>query len=157
LIEGNREPQAGDIIYSRNATVGEAALVAEEHEEFAMGQDVCLIRFGESLFPEFALHVLKSGLISQQLDVSMIGSTFKRINVDDIRSFTFTLPPVEEQRDLVTKLNEITVRYDDLIDNAEVASDLLQERRTALISAAVTGKIDVHDWEPAHDKAKGVS
>jgi type I restriction enzyme S subunit len=149
LIEGNREPRGGDIIYSRNATVGEAALVPEEHPEFAMGQDVCLIRLGDALYPEFALHVLKSGLISQQLDVSMIGSTFKRINVDDIRSFTFTLPPLAEQRDLVAELNEITVRYDSLIDNALEASDLLRERRTALISAAVTGKIDVRDWEPA--------
>jgi len=148
LIEGNREPQASDIIYSRNATVGEAALVPKEYEEFAMGQDVCLIRLGESLLPEFALNVLKSGLISQQLDVSMIGSTFKRINVDDIRSFTFTLPPIEEQRDLVSKLNAITFQYDGLNDNAQMASNLLQERRTALISAAVTGKIDVRDFAP---------
>ncbi|MDQ8194042.1 restriction endonuclease subunit S [Coraliomargarita sp. SDUM461004] len=148
LIEGDREPRSGDIIYSRNATVGEAALVPDEHPEFAMGQDVCLIRLGDALYPEFALHVLKSGLISQQLDVSMIGSTFKRINVDDIRCFTFTLPPLDEQRDLVAELNEITVRYDSLIDNALQASDLLQERRTALISAAVTGNIDVRDFAP---------
>lgn len=113
-----------------------------------MGQDVCLIRSGKSLHPEFALYILKSRLISQQLDVSMIGSTFKRINVDDIRNFIFTLPPVEEQKALVTELGRITVRYDGLIDCAQDASILLQERRTALISAAVTGKIDVRSWEP---------
>ena len=43
LLEGGRRPRAGDIIYSRNATVGDAALVTSS-ERFAMGQDVCLLR-----------------------------------------------------------------------------------------------------------------
>ncbi len=44
LIEGGRKPRAGDLILSRNATVGEVAQVAEWHSPFAMGQDVCLLR-----------------------------------------------------------------------------------------------------------------
>jgi type I restriction enzyme S subunit len=44
LTEGGRKPRAGDLILSRNATVGEVAQVAEWHPPFAMGQDVCLLR-----------------------------------------------------------------------------------------------------------------
>src|SRR5438034_4143728 len=44
LIEGGRKPQSGDLILSRNATVGEVAQVAEWHPRFAIGQDVCLLR-----------------------------------------------------------------------------------------------------------------
>ncbi|WP_181357389.1 hypothetical protein [Stenomitos frigidus] len=44
LIDGGRKPQTGDLILSRNATVGEVAQVADWHPPFAMGQDVCLLR-----------------------------------------------------------------------------------------------------------------
>jgi type I restriction enzyme, S subunit len=148
LIEGGRKPGPGDIIFTRNATVGEAAIVPANHHDFAMGQDVCLIRVADALSPEYTLHVLKSRLILKQLDLAMIGSTFKRINVDDIRNFVFAIPPVDEQTRLAAAMNRISKKYDRLILEAENSATLLQERRTALISAAVTGKIDVRHWQP---------
>lgn len=146
LIDGGRKPQPGDIIYSRNATVGEAALVAEGMPNFAMGQDVCLIRLNSDLLPEFILHVLKSPVILQQLDLVMVGSTFKRINVNDIRNFSLALPPVEEQAEIIEKVNRILGKYDALASKAQVTIELMQERRATLISAAVTGKINVRTW-----------
>ncbi|MES3008909.1 MAG: restriction endonuclease subunit S [Pseudomonadota bacterium] len=148
LIGGGRDPRIGDIIYSRNATVGEAALVGEDTPRFAMGQDVCLIRFGNNIDPEFMLQVLKSNLISQQLELAMVGSTFKRINVDSIRSFLIALPPLEEQQEISVEICIRLTKHDRVIEYAESAIKLMQERRTALISAAVTGKIDVRDWAP---------
>lgn len=148
LISGGRKPIDGDIIYSRNATVGEAALVGKDMPRFAMGQDVCLIRSSRRLFPEYVLHVLKSRVIAKQLDLAMVGSTFKRINVDDIRNFSIVFPPHDEQIEIAKELNRIIHKYEGLIMNAECAIELMRERRTALISAAVTGKIDVRDWEP---------
>jgi type I restriction enzyme S subunit len=52
-------------------------------------------------------------------------------------------PPVEEQREIVAYLQQELTRFDTLTTEAQRAIDLLQERRTALISAAVTGQIDV--------------
>ena len=146
LISGGRKPQPGDIIYSRNATVGEAALVAKGMPKFAMGQDVCLIRLDQGVLPEYILYVLKSGIISNQLDLAMVGSTFKRINVDDIRNFAIALPPHTERVEIVAELTRVLDKYDELVCKAEMTIGLMQERRTALISAAVTGKIDVRDW-----------
>lgn len=77
LIDGGRKPVCGDIIYSRNATVGEAAIVSDNMPDFAMGQDVCLIKTNEKVIPEFILYTLKSELIAQQLNLAMVGSTFK--------------------------------------------------------------------------------
>jgi type I restriction enzyme S subunit len=147
LIGGGRKPQPGDIIYSRNATVGEAALVAENMPEFAMGQDVCLIRMGEDVLPEYIHYVLKSGVVSNQLDLAMVGSTFKRINVDDIRNFAIALPSYNEQVEIAAELSRILDKYDILVTKAEATIELVSERRTALISAAVTGKIDVRNWQ----------
>ncbi len=148
LIEGGRKPRPGDIIYSRNATVGEAALVTEDMPDFAMGQDVCLIRLCDSLESEFLLYVLKSGVIETQLSLAMVGSTFKRINVDNIRNFLLALPPKSEQKAIVKTLSNLTSKYDSLVFKAQLKIGLMQERRTALISAAVTGKIDLRGWTP---------
>ena len=147
LIDGNRKPQIGDIIYTRNATVGEAALVHEELSRFALGQDVCLIHIIQKLYPEFLLHFLKSEIIKIQLNSAMVGSTFKRINVDDIRNYVVIIPPFEEQKEILKALETNTKQYDSLIFSAEKQIDLMQERRTALISSAVTGKIDVRQWQ----------
>lgn len=58
------------------------------------------------------------------------------------------LPPVAEQRDIASFIGEQTQRFDHLSAVAEDAIATLQERRAALISAAVTGKIDVRGYRP---------
>jgi len=56
-------------------------------------------------------------------------------------------PPEEEQAEIVSVLDKQAASLDALITESEIAIALLQERRSALISAAVTGKIDVRDWK----------
>ena len=149
LIEGNRLPEDGDIIFSRNATVGEAARVTMNHPPFAMGQDVCLLKKSiPSIDTDFFMHQLKSRVVSYQLDTLMVGSTFKRINVDDIRNFIVVMPPEEEAVEIRKYLNSMVSKYRRLEQTALDQVALLQERRTALISAAVTGKIDLRGWQP---------
>ena len=143
LIEGGRKPKAGDIIYSRNATVGHAALVPEGHDKFAMGQDVCLLKILSDGEPEFMLFQLRSKSVFAQLDLLMVGATFQRINVDNIRNFLVVWPPPEEQRNIVQFLKNKTCHVDRLVVKLQTSIELLKENRTALISTAVTGKIDV--------------
>ena len=147
LIDGNRKPQVGDIIYTRNATVGEASLVHAELPKFALGQDVCLIHIIQKLSSEYLLHFLKSEIIKIQLNSAMVGSTFKRINVDDIRNYVIVIPPIEEQECILKDLDQKIEKYDSLINFAVKQIQLMQERRTALISSAVTGKIDLRNWQ----------
>ena len=101
------------------------------------------------------MHQVNSPVVKLQLDSLLIGSTFKRINVEDIRSFLIVSPPKDEQVEIRISLHGKTERYGALISDAEEAIRLIQERRTALISAAVTGKIDVRHWQPtAHSQQK---
>lgn len=146
LIEGDRQPLPGDLIFSRNATVGEVAQVNAEHPKFAMGQDVVLLRkCSPDYSSDFLQHVIRSPVVTRQLSVLMIGSTFKRINVEEIRSFIIPVPPAHEQADIATRVDADAARSDELIAEANSAIRLLQKRRTALISAAVTGQIDVRN------------
>lgn len=144
LIEEGRDPRAGDLIVSRNATVGEVAQVADWHPPFAMGQDVCLLRKQSPNYcSDFLQSVFRSKIASEQLALCMIGSTFKRVNVEEIRSLTIPMPPAAEQESIAAFLGVETVKIDTLITEAQHAIGLLKEHRSALISAAVTGKIDV--------------
>jgi type I restriction enzyme, S subunit len=151
MIEGGRRPRVGDIIYSRNATVGAAALVSFD-ERFCMGQDVCLIRSAQ-VIDRYTLYLLKSSILAEQLEAVMIGSTFRRINVGEIKKFWVCVPPRSEQALIISFLDGETDRLDRMIAKVEEAIARLQEYRTALITAAVTGKIDLREGIPASEPA----
>ncbi|HBQ2535542.1 TPA: restriction endonuclease subunit S [Klebsiella pneumoniae] len=68
------------------------------------------------------------------------------IGQDNIKEGIILIPPFEEQIEINNHIDNMRNIYECIIENALEGVDLLQERRTALISAAVTGKIDVRDW-----------
>ena len=80
----------------------------------------------------------------------MIGAAGTRkdpnIGQDNIKEAKVLIPPLEEQKKIADYLDKMQSHFDSLTVNAERAIQLMQERRTALISAAVTGKIDVRGW-----------
>ncbi len=96
----------------------------------------------KSAINEFIALVLKTRRLDDIADVS----TVPQINNKHINPEKFPLPPIEEQRRIVDHLRKKTSAFEKLIYLAEEQIQLMQERRTALISAAVTGKIDVRDW-----------
>jgi type I restriction enzyme S subunit len=63
--------------------------------------------------------------------------------MEDLYACAIALPPTDEQSAIVAFLDSELLKFDTLTAEAQRAIDLLQERRTALISAAVTGQIDV--------------
>ncbi|WP_026687428.1 restriction endonuclease subunit S [Azovibrio restrictus] len=71
------------------------------------------------------------------------------ISSTNIKETPLVIPPKQERKQIFSHINEQLRKFDLLENNANVQIELLQERRTALISAAVTGKIDVRDWQPA--------
>jgi type I restriction enzyme S subunit len=146
LIEGGRQPSPGDLIFSRNATVGEVAQVEKGHPPFAMGQDVCLLRrLCDDSSSDFMQFVIRSSVVVEQLKNIMVGSTFKRVNVEEIRGLQVPAPPPEEQARIAAFLIEECDTLDMLKREAELAISLLRERRSALIAAAVIGQLDVRE------------
>ena len=68
--------------------------------------------------------------------------------VRDLRRFMIPTPPLEEQKEIVKVIIDEFNKLNSLISKYQKQIDLMQEYRTALISQAVTGKIDVRDWQP---------
>jgi type I restriction enzyme S subunit len=143
MISGGREPRGGDVVYSRNVTVGAAALVTTE-EPFCMGQDVSLIRAADQ-DQRFLVFLLRSPSVMGQLDSFMVGSTFNRINVSKIKQLAVCVPPLGEQRRIAAFCQQGHKNIEQMILTIGDAIVRLNELRTALISASVTGKIDVRE------------
>lgn len=139
LTEGGRDPRVGDIIYSRNASLGSAALV-DTGEKFCVGQDLCIVRPQNS--GTFLHYVLNSTAVTSQVEEIMIGSTFNRINVSSIKDLWVTQPPEAEQREVAEYLDSTIERINELQKEINYGGKLLQGKRQAIITAAVTGQID---------------
>ena len=88
--------------------------------------------------------VREHGLI-EQIVANSNGVSYPAINATQIGEFPITLPPTVEQRAIAQYLDQETARIDELVERAETAVERLNEYRTALINAAVTGKIDVRE------------
>jgi type I restriction enzyme S subunit len=148
LIEGDRKPKRGDLIYCRNASVGACALV-ETDIDFAMGQDVCLIRsqLQNQRFLNFLFH---SPFMDHQLELLLVGSTFKRINISDIKALTVLVPPRYEQDAICEFLDSSFVPFGTAISRHEREIELLREYRTRLVADVVTGKLDVREALAGH-------
>lgn len=89
------------------------------------------------------LHALKSAALFAQLEAGALGATIRGINIRDLKRASLPVPPRQEQEAIATFLERETARTDNLIAKVREAIDRLTELRAALVSAAVTGKIDV--------------
>jgi len=77
----------------------------------------------------------------------------KRVPSGVIDNFSIAYPSLPEQEEIVAYLNDSLNQYERLDADANRLIQILSERRSALISAAVTGKIDVRDWQPPVDES----
>jgi type I restriction enzyme, S subunit len=134
-----------DIVYGREGERwGHAALVPES-PELCLGQRMMQFRASRSIEPAFLSLLLNSDAVYKQGAVDTVGATAPHVNISTIRNYYFPLPPLAEQRAIVAHLDEKCGKIDQLKAKAERGIELLKERRSALISAAVTGKIDVRE------------
>lgn len=128
----------GTVMLSRTASVGYSAIMGVD---MATTQDFANWVCGDDLEPEFLLFVFRG--MTKEFERLMMGSTHNTIYMPDIAMFRFARPPLDEQAEIISFIRKQTAQIDDLIATAEKVVELSAERRAALISAAVTGKIDV--------------
>lgn len=138
LTEGDRIPLQGDIVYSRNASVGSAAMIRSDFK-FCLGQDVCLIR--TKINSRFLEILLNSRVVMGQLERALQGSTFKRINIQQIKEFYLLIPSIQLANKIVEFIEAESTKIDQAIAVQQQQIEKLKEYKTSLIDAAVTGKI----------------
>jgi len=92
---------------------------------------------------EWLRWTLLSKPVREDLACGSLGAAVRGVNIFDLKRVLGPLPPADEQVEIGVSISTATRQLDELSVEAQSAIDLLQERRTALISAAVTGQIDV--------------
>ena len=136
------KPAMGDILFTREAPAGEACMVPRE--EICLGQRMVLLRINPSTcHGRFLLWQLYSRRVQDHFRLSVNGSTVGNVRLPVLRATPIWLPPVDEQRRIADDLDEQAEKIDALIAEAEGIVAVAKERRSALITAAVTGQIDV--------------
>ncbi|MGO8448713.1 restriction endonuclease subunit S [Rhizobium ruizarguesonis] len=131
------------VVCITGARTGAVAHVIQLVEPAFVNQHVCLVR-SRGIKGRFMAYFLSSRAGQQQLQVAMYGLK-QGLSLEDIRETVLLLPSETEQCQITAWLDSQTARIDALVNEAESQLVLLAERRSALISAAVTGKIDVRN------------
>jgi|SRR5690554_6291836 len=138
-----------DLLFSITAYLGSVAVVPTELETAYVSQHIALARlFKERLLPRWVAYVTLSDVGKNYLSSQGYGGTKVQLSLEDVAELLVTAPPLDEQAAITSFLDHEIARIDALAEEGDSVIKLLQERRSALISAAVTGKIDVRGWQP---------
>ena len=134
---------SGTLVMAIAANVGDTAILGFE----AYAPDSVV---GFKPERDIELEFLRFSLMAalQELKKTSTQSTQANLNIDRISGIKSVFPPLAEQSAITVYLNEVMERFSLLEKQAEASIELMNERRSALISAAVTGKIDVRGWQP---------
>lgn len=138
-------PRVGDIFMVKSgATTGVTAIV-ETETEFNIWSPLAAVRCGPGALPRFMLYFMRSTNFLAAVAMNWSYGTQQNIGMGVIENLRVALPPTEEQQDIAATLDRKTSRLDALEAKTRHSIELLKQRRSALITAAVTGQIDLRE------------
>lgn len=143
----------GDVLVVQTGDIGQTAVVGPEFEGCNCHALIIISPVHDVIMGEWLERVLRSEFGQHSLFSVQTGALHPHLNCGNVKLLRVPVPPKEEQRSIIQAIEELLRPLTDLLTDAEAAIALLQERRAALISAAVTGKIDVRGLVPTQAEA----
>ena len=134
---GTQMVRAGSLVLSTRAPIGHLALAGSSVCTNQGCRSLVFRHSGDETYFYFQLHAAKP-----VLQAAGRGSTFKELGSEDLESLDLSVPPLDEQRAIAAFLDRETAKIDALVAKKEQLIELLQEKRTALITRAVTRGLD---------------
>jgi len=145
----DRDPvlRTNDIIVVRSgAYTGDSAIVPAQYDGAIAGYDMVVrAKTADPFFLAYGL--LSTPILNNQIDLLRMRAAQPHLNAEELGECLFFVPPVPEQRAIVAYLDRETARMDGIAQAVRTQTEKVREYRQALISAAVTGKIDVRERE----------
>ncbi|HAS8144898.1 TPA: restriction endonuclease subunit S [Vibrio vulnificus] len=138
-------PPVGSILFTREAPMGEVCLVPD-NLKFCMGQRMMNFIAHDESYSNYLFDYLISDCLERYIGSVSHGSTVSHLRVEQVENIPVLVPPQNEIMEIHSEISKLKRKYDALEVKAVATIGLMKERKTALISAAVTGKIDVRDW-----------
>ncbi len=136
----------GDIVVSQRGTLGKVAVIDRELGPATINPSMILLKELECDSAFFG-YFFKSAYFKSFIDLVNTSTAVPMISQEQLGNVTVSLPPRDEQLLLVEVLNERTTLIDDEIIRIQTSMERVREYRQALISAVVTGKVDVRGVE----------
>jgi len=133
----------GDVIMARYATIGTVMYVDIDIDFLVSYSCVTLKPDCSKVSGTYLFHFMKSDAFMQGLESQINTNTQGNVGISGLKGVVVATPPVEEQASIVNVVTATIERIDKLKAESDYVISLLKERRSALISAAVTGQIDV--------------
>lgn len=132
------EPKPGDIIFTREAPVGESFVIPKKMK-ICLGQRVMLLRLELNYNPRYLLEVLYSRSTKLRFDNIVGGTTNPHLNVGDVKKFEFVFPRLDEQNKIDVCISSIRK----FIDNNNINLTKLQSLKAGLMQDLLSGKVRV--------------
>jgi len=142
--ESSFKIEKGDIVFCKVGTLGFPRHIKPECR-IALSATLVLIKTKSSADSRYLRYVLDSEATYTQVDLLSTGSTRSALGIEQIRRMLICIPSLPEQQLIANFLDRETEKIDTFINKISAQIEKLKEYRTALISAAVTGKIDVRE------------
>lgn len=139
--------QKGDLLFARSgATVGKTYLYNGEFEACFAGY-LIKASFNSKMLPEYAYYFTQTDAYNSWKNQVFIQATIQNIGADKYSVLPICVPPIEEQRAVISSIEDRIMNYNIVIEKLSEQIEELKAYKIALISEAVTGQIDVRDWQ----------
>jgi type I restriction enzyme S subunit len=136
--------RVGDVLLAKDgSTLGTVNVVRQLPRAATVNSSIAVITPGVRADSVFMYYLFESAYMDGTIQRIKGGMGVPHLFQEDLNRFHVPLPPIPEQRAIAAFLDRETAKIDGLVNEAQSAITLLTERRSALISAAVTGQIDV--------------
>lgn len=143
MVKTGCRPLVGDVLFSKDGTIGRTVVVRQDYD-FVVASSLIIIRPDDAVLkPEYLNYLCLSNVVVYQVESFVKGAGLPRLSIQNLLKVFGVFPSLKEQTIIAAFLDIETAKIDTLVGEAQQAIGLLKERRSALISAAVTGKIDV--------------
>jgi type I restriction enzyme S subunit len=134
--------RAGDVVMVRVGAPGVTAVVGPEADGLNCGS-LMIVRRNSAFDSAWLAAVMNSPVVRAQIDLVQYGAAQEQINITDAVNFLIPTPPTDEQRVIAERVRAVAQQVDGVADKLGEQIARLREYRQALITAAVTGRIDI--------------
>lgn len=134
-------PQSGDILFTREAPMGEAAIIPN-NMQVCLGQRTMLIRTpSELLLNQYVLYCLLSNKMSLQIEEKAIGTGVKHLRVGDVENLLIPIPPYNEQQEIVLQVESLFAKVDAIEQRYKNLKEKIDILPQAILHKAFKGEL----------------
>ncbi|ENS1775426.1 restriction endonuclease subunit S [Vibrio parahaemolyticus] len=138
LVKEGCKPSIGDVLLTKDGTIGRACIVKEDMPDFVILSSLGLLTPKEDIVNSYLYYYLVSGINVDQMNSMIHGSALRRMTISKIDDLILVLPSRDEQTKIANFLDHETAKIDTLLEKQQQLIKLLKEKRQAVISHAVT-------------------